>query len=237
MRFLLDKDGVDVNRAEHSGRRALHRAAKNGHRDIVKMLLDSRANVDATDAPEKTALHFASERGHWDIVKLLLDNNAEVDKVEFCNKDTALHIAAEKGHLKVVKTLLESGAKFDKNNEKGETAHEIASEILDVIASSSPNNYVIDYQEFLKNRESVARTLKRWPLQVEQAREKKEAQKERIKAFLCASRRKNSMSPDVKRVVVSYLIEDIKPPKTTDLLPEDYAVRMQSLVRGHLARK
>ena len=43
---------------------ALHEAALEGHVDVVKVLIQNGADVNAVDAVKKTALHIAAEEGH-----------------------------------------------------------------------------------------------------------------------------------------------------------------------------
>eukprot|EP00976_Prorocentrum_cordatum_P105747 1194322-Prorocentrum_minimum.AAC.2 len=48
---------------------SLHWAAADGHLSIVKLLIESGADIDATHVAGYTALHEASQRGHYDVVK------------------------------------------------------------------------------------------------------------------------------------------------------------------------
>ena len=82
---------------------ALYQAAKNGHLEVTKLLLEYRADVHADD---DYALCLASSNGHVDVVKLLLESGANVH----ARADYALRFASGKGHLEVVRLLLESGA-------------------------------------------------------------------------------------------------------------------------------
>ncbi|KAJ4361745.1 hypothetical protein N0V85_009375 [Neurospora sp. IMI 360204] len=103
-------------------------SAQNGHKAVVKLLLDT-GKVDA-DAQEKNgwaALHIAAANGHELVVKLLLDTGkADADPKNRFGQ-TVLYWAAENGHEAVVKLLLDigkvdAGAK-DKN---GQTALHMA---------------------------------------------------------------------------------------------------------------
>jgi ankyrin repeat protein len=54
-------------------------AAQNGHRQVVKMLHDKGAEVNAQGREYSNALQAASQRGHEQVVKTLLNKGAEVD--------------------------------------------------------------------------------------------------------------------------------------------------------------
>jgi ankyrin repeat protein len=86
-------------------------ATKNGHIEVVKILIDQNADVDKVDKFD-TAIMLAIREGHNDIVKLLLGKGANVN---LTNKwgDTALSnavFADKEDSVEVVKLLLEKGA-------------------------------------------------------------------------------------------------------------------------------
>jgi ankyrin repeat protein len=72
---LIAKD-AEVNK---KGWAPLHYAAANGHDDIVKLLLDHSAYVDAGSPNGTTPLMMAARGGHVSTVKLLLDNGADLN--------------------------------------------------------------------------------------------------------------------------------------------------------------
>jgi serine/threonine-protein phosphatase 6 regulatory ankyrin repeat subunit B len=89
----LIADGVEIKRHPD----ALRCAAEKGHFQIVKLLIDKKADVDSHKKPGDTALFVAAREGHSQIVQLLIDKGATVN----CKaKDafTALHGAAQGGH-------------------------------------------------------------------------------------------------------------------------------------------
>jgi uncharacterized protein len=53
------------------GSTALIDAARNGHAEIVKMLLDAKADVGRQSLWGDTALNMAESRGHTEIVEIL----------------------------------------------------------------------------------------------------------------------------------------------------------------------
>jgi uncharacterized protein len=75
VQLLISKD-AEVNK---KGWAPLHYAAANGHDDVVKLLLDHSAYVDAGSPNGTTPLMMAARGGHVSTVKLLLDNGADLN--------------------------------------------------------------------------------------------------------------------------------------------------------------
>ena len=148
---LLLENGADVN-AQHLGCYPLDNASENRHYKVVKFLLENgatlsdievtkgdletvklllktKADVNAQDRHNCTALHYASKNGHLEAVKLLLENGAnpniqanpyeqDFPDDEFGDKiGTALILASQEGHLEIVKLLLENGADVNAKEE------------------------------------------------------------------------------------------------------------------------
>ena len=117
--LLLDTE-LDIDTCDEFGSAPIHIACKNGHRDIVRLLIRKNCDLNISDDESlSTPLHIASEMCHSDIVKILLDSGAEVDMVDMKNR-TPLYIASKKGHDDTVRILLDSGADMEiaKNNLK-----------------------------------------------------------------------------------------------------------------------
>ncbi|KAK2498524.1 hypothetical protein MC885_006168 [Smutsia gigantea] len=97
----------------------LHVASKRGNANMVKLLLDRGAKIDAKTRDGLTPLHCGARSGHEQVLEMLLDraapilsktkHNVPVDDV---TNDylTALHVAAHCGHYKVAKVLLDKKA-------------------------------------------------------------------------------------------------------------------------------
>lgn len=60
-----------------SGRTALHFAAEGGHVDVVRLLIERGANVEAKDAADETPLHVAVAKGQAKCVAELLRSGAD----------------------------------------------------------------------------------------------------------------------------------------------------------------
>lgn len=59
----------------------LHCAARMGHKELVKLLLEHKANPDATTTAGHTPLHIAAREGHGQTTRILLDGNAQQTKM------------------------------------------------------------------------------------------------------------------------------------------------------------
>lgn len=124
---LLDQN-VNINTRDERNNTALILAARGGYLDIVSLLLDKKADVEAKYGKTKlalesgnTALMFAAYGGQDEIVKALLANGADINaKNNFDN--TALLLAAYRGQTEIVKLLLENGADINAKNRSGDTA-------------------------------------------------------------------------------------------------------------------
>ncbi len=96
----------DVNCTNRDGVTPLFAASSNGHYNIVRLLLESWAQVDAADTKGRTALIAASFNGHFNCVQLLLDKGADPLATDEQGV-TALHAAVLRGSTDIVNALLD----------------------------------------------------------------------------------------------------------------------------------
>ncbi|KAJ6139695.1 hypothetical protein N7471_006181 [Penicillium samsonianum] len=114
MTIRLIRSGVDIQ--EYSTgclMTAIQVAASAGHTEIVELLLNNKAKVNAIAMGKngRTALQAAASAGHINLVELLLDNKADVNALPAGSYGrTALQAAAGAGHIKIVKLLLNNQA-------------------------------------------------------------------------------------------------------------------------------
>jgi ankyrin repeat protein len=131
VRSLLQIDGstrADKNGTDTQGRTALFLASREGHADVVVVLLNKGASVDlARKEDDATPMYVAAQRGHTDVVAVLVEAEADVDLARK-NGSTALFVACQKGHTDVVTLLLEYKAQVDRCNKNGATPLYIAAQ-------------------------------------------------------------------------------------------------------------
>ena len=104
--YLLDK-GANLKTATNDGATALHRAAECGDVDVLKLLVDKGADVDAQrknpfggQSPLASAVVF----GHGAAVRYLLSKGAKANI-----GDAGFSRAVFQGNVEIVKALLEAG--------------------------------------------------------------------------------------------------------------------------------
>jgi len=89
--------------------------------NIVKLLIEAGANVNAKNDDNFTSLMFTSYNGYEEIVKLLIDTGANVSAQDK-RKYTALIYATQANKIKIVKLLIEAGADINARDNFENTA-------------------------------------------------------------------------------------------------------------------
>ncbi|GMF74578.1 unnamed protein product [Aspergillus oryzae] len=90
VRFLVNHGAhIDIQNRKHEP--PLAQAAKYGHEEVVRVLLEQRVDVNRinqNDDKDMTAVHTAAEHGQDEVVRLLLANGAHIDVKDFLEHDT-----------------------------------------------------------------------------------------------------------------------------------------------------
>lgn len=124
---LLEIGVVDIESKDSSeGMSPLLRAAQRGHVPVVKLLLEARAYIEATDKEDRTPLAWAAINGHDRVVRLLLKWGARTDA---STKDgvTPAIWATVNGHYSVARLLAEA---------EPSPLIEVAGEIVDLVGET-----------------------------------------------------------------------------------------------------
>lgn len=107
---LMISQGADVNFAI-KGECALHVAARSEKysKDIIDLLIASKADINRPDNDGKTLLHIATEFDNHDLVEKLLKDKRTNVNAQDNNGDTALHIAVMNDSDQMTRTLSTDG--------------------------------------------------------------------------------------------------------------------------------
>jgi ankyrin repeat protein len=95
VRELLDQPGIDIDWRDpvSQGRTALHCACKNGHLEVVKLLVDHGASIEATDNNGMTPLLEAAGAMSLDVVRFMEGKGSDINVVAADGR-TILHVSA-----------------------------------------------------------------------------------------------------------------------------------------------
>ena len=121
---LLHRNGAHPHVRRSFGCSPLHAAAFSGNLEVVRILIEYDADVNARDVDGYTPLYVASERENLQggsVLRLLLEHGADINARTNSGR-TALHRASSFGILEAVRLLLENGVDVEAKNIDGETA-------------------------------------------------------------------------------------------------------------------
>ncbi|KAL2059815.1 hypothetical protein VTL71DRAFT_10199 [Oculimacula yallundae] len=94
---------------DNRGSTPLHRAARAGSSEVLRLLLENTLDPDIRDDDLMTPLHIAAKHGRRDAVEILIGRNANRNST-CADKSTPLHQAALAGNKIIVDRLLDAGA-------------------------------------------------------------------------------------------------------------------------------
>jgi ankyrin repeat protein len=107
----LVEGGADVNlrRVAEDDASPLYLAAQENHFEIVRYLLEKKADLEFRVRDRFTPLYVAAEKGNFHIVEFLLEMGANINS-QCENGSTPQYVAAQEGHAEVVRLLAQRGA-------------------------------------------------------------------------------------------------------------------------------
>ncbi len=104
-----DIEGTEVRSAFYNGATPLIYSAINDSEEVVKVLIDKGANLEALTKKGETSLILATYFNSIKSVKLLLDAGANVSATDR-NGDTPLMVATRDDNTEIIELLTKAGA-------------------------------------------------------------------------------------------------------------------------------
>lgn len=104
-------DNADPNVADDRGRLPLHAAAFAGATEVLRLLLEARADANLPEQRQEgnLSLQIAAWQGHTEVTRLLVEHSANLEAVDERGW-SALCSAASQGHTATVRLLLKYAA-------------------------------------------------------------------------------------------------------------------------------
>lgn len=126
---LLQQRQADINAVTGLGASALTFAARGGHIQVVRQLVEAGIELTLSGGANEcdfTPLLAAALYGHDAVLRFLLDRGCDVNFRTSTSGLTPLMVAALNGHMKTAQILVERGADPNVTNADNRTALDIA---------------------------------------------------------------------------------------------------------------
>jgi ankyrin repeat protein len=155
-KILIEEYEADIDVMTPSGWTSLCYACKEGHQEIVKLILNNIRNIDIVSSKNKcgkTALMWASREGHLKIVDQLLRKGASIE-AKTRDGGTAVHLAASQGHDHILNLLLS----------RGTSALHVDKQIRNALMIASKYGYVetakVTHQAIMNQEDKIEKMMK-----------------------------------------------------------------------------
>src|SRR5436190_6838814 len=137
VRRLLD-EGAEVEAGDNAGWTSIIQAARSGHNEVVRLLLEHGANPNVVEHgnQDMTPLHWAATSNNIDCVKTLLEHGADLNATTTSGY-TPLMLAADTGTSQLTQLLLDHRPNLALRNNKGQTA-------LEFVKANRSNTAIVD---------------------------------------------------------------------------------------------
>ena len=125
VQLLLEAKAHTEWQDEENRMTALHYAVEASRLNVIRLLLELGADIEAATSDGCRALHLASLEGEVEVVRLLLDAGADKECKDLHGL-RPLHLAAREGHVGVINILLRYGVEKTPLENGGHTPAQLA---------------------------------------------------------------------------------------------------------------
>ena len=123
---LILSNTINVHERSSDNMTALHVASEEGVDEIVRLLLQKGALINAADDWGFTPLHHAAFNRAFYTAQILLATGANTTITDLIGKRTALHYAVGSGSLRMTELFVKNGFVIDAKNGDDETPLDVA---------------------------------------------------------------------------------------------------------------
>ena len=124
VRYFLNA-GVDPKQQDNLKQVSLFYAVREGHSEVIDLLIQYGADVNHTDTYGQTAIFYCIREGNIPTTQQLVSKGADYDVVDF-NGETAIFYAIKYNKYEMCEYLVQRGANVRIENKKGKTASHFA---------------------------------------------------------------------------------------------------------------
>lgn len=124
---VFEQQDIDLCKIKWHGRSLLIYAALNNSKDVVKLLIDKKCDVNEADNAGYTPIHACAEYGFSEVGKLLLKAKADINAIDK-EGNTPLFLAVfyVKDSLEMIELLVDKGADPLQKSPHGESPYAFA---------------------------------------------------------------------------------------------------------------
>ena len=123
---LLIENGANLGLTDSNGETVAHKAARNGHADIIALLAEQHLSIlDIPNNDGCTPIYLAVSCGYAEVVTLLIKHGANQD-TSIYDSEPLIHTATRYGYTVIISILAGSGANLNAQNRYGETPAYVA---------------------------------------------------------------------------------------------------------------
>ncbi len=121
VKLLVTKYRAPLGVADAQGWQPIHFACRKDPVDMLRLLIDQKADVNAQSKPGATPLIMATSMKMKAQVALLIERRADANKADSWNR-TPLHVAAKNKDKAMVEMLLKAGGRVGGKDKDGKSA-------------------------------------------------------------------------------------------------------------------
>ena len=125
--YILRDHEEELKASSHLGE-AINKASAGGHTDLVRILIENGADINAKDKVGWVPLLIACKGGLTDTARLLIEYGADVEVTTSSEQWTSLMLASRGGYFDTVELLVENKANVSALNENGDSAIDFANQ-------------------------------------------------------------------------------------------------------------